>query len=226
VERPDPQLHVETLLLESGSVRDYLDEFALRASHRLGADTEVSITLRHDGADRLVAASSERAGHCDEVEHREQSGPCITAMDFLQVVLVPDIVEETRWSSWRNAALDAGFRSAAGMPAHVTEGAEIALNLYSEQPNRWDNELLVAADIYAQDVARTVRLCLQLAALTRSVADAQGARQARDAIEHAITATTQSGASVPDALERLRAESAESGGARLDAGQDGPGGHT
>jgi hypothetical protein len=203
VEQPDPQLQVETLLLDSGSVRDYLDDFALRASHRLGGDTEISITLRHSGHDRLVATSSERAARCDEVEHAKQAGPCVTAMDHLQVVLVPDIVEETRWNSWRQAALDAGYRSSAGVPAHVADGAEIALNLYSERVNPWDSDLLVRADIFAQDVARTVRLCLQLADLTRSLADAQAAQKANDAIEQAITETTESGASVPDALERL-----------------------
>ena len=190
--RPEPQLHLETMLLESGSVRDYLDDFALRASLRLGTDVEVSISLRHRGQDRLAAAASERAARCDDVEHREQSGPCVTAMDRLQVVLVPDIAEDTRWAGWRRTALDAVFRSAAGIPAHVADGAEIALNLYSEQVDRWDPEVLLRADVFAQDIARTVRLCLELARLSTWVTDGQAAVVRHDRGDDADAATPAS----------------------------------
>ena len=52
------QTHVETRLLEAPTVRDYLDDFALRAGRHLGSRIEVSISLRHAGQDRLVASSS------------------------------------------------------------------------------------------------------------------------------------------------------------------------
>ena len=218
--RTEVQGELETLLLEAPTVRDYLDDFALRASHRLGPETEVSISLRHRGHDRLAASSSPRAGECDTVEHTEQSGPCVTAMNLLQVVLVPDIVEESRWAPWRRAALDHGFRASAGIPAHVADGAEIALNLYSEQVDPWDASLLVRADIFAQDVARTVRLCLQIAQLTSASADARTAHEARSAIDRAVAVTmTQAPQGAADALEALRDTSLEQGADPHDVAQ-------
>lgn len=206
------QQDLESLLLQAPTVREHLDDFALRASHRLGADTEVSIALRHRGYDRLAASSSQRAAECDLVEEDEQAGPCVTAMDSLQMVLVPDIGAETRWPSWRRAATERGFRAAAGIPAHVTDGAEIALNLYSERVDPWDSATLVRADIFAQDVARTVRLCLQIARLTEASHDARQALDARSAIDRAVAVTmTESRHSASDALEALRDESLDRG---------------
>lgn len=193
-----------SFLLETRTVRDHLDDFALRAGHRLGASTEVSISLRLEGSDRLAASSSERSARCDVVEHSAEAGPCVAAMDHLQVVLVPDIADDTRWQAWQRAALDEGFRSAAGVPAHVGPGAVIALDLYSEQVDAWSAEALVQADMFAQDIARTVRLCLEIERLTRDAADARAAASARTAIDRALSVTVEAGdVGTTEALQRL-----------------------
>lgn len=194
----------EAVLLEARTVRDHLEDFALRASRRLGPDTDVSISVRHRGHDRLAASTSERAARCDTAEHDAGSGPCVTAMDTLQVVLVPDLAEEVRWPTWRDAAIAAGYRSAAGVPAHVTEGAEVALNLYSERLDPWDSASLLRADSYAQDVARTVRLCLELAELSEAASHAEQVLDAQAALDRAIASTmTAQGVDAPRALQLL-----------------------
>ena len=136
----DTRARVEALILGTRTVRDHLDDFAVRAGHHLGAGTHCSVSLRRHGQDRLAAASSDRSAACDEVEYRTGAGPCVAAMDHLQVVLVPDVVSDTRWASWRDVTLGRGFRSAAAVPAHVSDDAEIALNLYSEAVDPWDRE--------------------------------------------------------------------------------------
>jgi hypothetical protein len=205
VSQDDVRARVEALVLGARSVRDHLDDFAVRAGHHLGAGTHCSIALRHHGEDRLAAASSTRAATCDEAEHRSGAGPCVTAMDHLQVVLVADVVDDTRWSRWREVALDQGFRSAAAVPAHVRDGAEIALNLYSEQVDPWDRESLVRADMYAQQVAASIELCLEVADLTRQVDDLRGALRAQGVLDRAAGVTmARRGLSAEDALAHLR----------------------
>lgn len=198
------QTDVEMRLLEAPTVRDHLADFALRASRHLGSGTEVSISMRHAGTDRLVASSSGRATRCDEVEYRTGEGPCIAAMDLMQVVLVPDLVEESRWGPWRRASLDEGYRSGAGVPAHVADGVEVVLNLYSEQVDPWDADLIVRADTYAQQVAVTVGLCLQVAQLAAAYADAQAAlRELERLTALVVAAVVDDGASAPALRDRI-----------------------
>ncbi|GEA87076.1 GAF domain-containing protein [Cellulomonas cellasea] len=199
---PDEQL--ETFVLEARTVRDHLDDLASRAGTQLLAGTEISISVRHRGHDRLVATSTARAGLCDQTEYDTGAGPCVTAMDLLQVVLVPDVLEDTRWASWRRVALDNGFRSAAGIPAHVAEGVELSVNLYSEELDPWDADVLVRGDAFAQQVAQTVRLCLEVARLTTAHADALAATEARESINQTISRTlAEEQGTVSEVLGRL-----------------------
>ncbi|MFS0701644.1 hypothetical protein AB6N24_16855 [Cellulomonas sp. 179-A 4D5 NHS] len=205
---PDEQL--ETFVLEARTVRDHLDDLASRAGTQLLAGTEISISVRHRGHDRLVATSTARAGLCDQTEYDTGAGPCVTAMDLLQVVLVPDILEDTRWASWRRVSLDNGFRSAAGIPAHVAEGVELSVNLYSEELDPWDADVLVRGDAFAQQVAQTVRLCLEVARLTTLHADAVAAAEARESINETISRTiAEKQGTVADVLGRLAERTSE-----------------
>jgi hypothetical protein len=205
VATPERPQQVETRLLEAPTVRDHLDDFALRAGRHLGTDTDVSITLRHAGRDRLAASTDPRAARCDEVEHSVGAGPCITAMDLMQVVLVPAIVDDTRWESWRRASLDAGYRSGAGVPAHVTDGVEVVLNLYSERIDPWDRSALVRADTFAQHIAVTVRLCLEVARLSSAYADTQAALRDLERLnELMVRAVADDESAAPELLRRVK----------------------
>lgn len=203
---------LETELLEAPTVRDYLDDFALRAGRHLGPDLDVSISLRHAGRDRLAAASSERAARCDEVEYRTGAGPCITAMDLLQVVLVHDALEDTRWESWRTATLEAGFRAGAGVPAHVAPGVEVVLNLYSERVDPWHPDLVVRADTYAQGAGVTVGLCLQVARLAAAYADARAATAEADRLGRLVVGAVAADESAAADLLRRVQDAARAGG--------------
>ncbi|WP_298457424.1 ANTAR domain-containing protein [uncultured Cellulomonas sp.] len=201
----DARAELESLLLSTRTVREHLDDCADRAGHHLGAGTHCSVSLRHQGRDRLAATSSVRAQRCDQVEYDHGAGPCLTAMDGLQVVLVPDLLDDARWPVWRREAVDQGFRSAAAVPAHVAPGVDIALNLYSEQVDPWDRVLLTRADAYAQQVAASVALCLQVADLTERITDLQAARDAQATLDRAVGATmAHEGVGAETALARLR----------------------
>jgi hypothetical protein len=203
VERGEQQV-VEARLLEAPTLRDYLDDFALRAGGQLGGDTEVCITLRHAGADRLAASSSDRAARCDEVEYATNGGPCVTAADVMRVVLVPDIDADDRWPAWRQAALDEGFRSAAGVPAHVADGVEIVLNLYADRVDAWDRPAVLRADTYAQHVALTIGLCLEVSRLATTHVDEERALRELELINRLVVAAlTDDGDDAGELMSRL-----------------------
>jgi hypothetical protein len=202
--RPD----LEALLVEARTVREHLDDFAASAGRHLALGTECSIALRHRGHDRLVAGSGPRPASCDETEIRAGEGPCLTAMDHLQVVLVTDVGGDDRWDAWRSWTEEVGFRSSAAVPAHVTEGADIALNLYSDRVDPWTTDALERADAYAQAIARTVGLCLQVAGLTDQVHDLEQAVAVRDVVNQAIGVTmATNGCTAAEAPAILRSAS-------------------
>lgn len=134
-----------------------LDGHAKGAADKLGPDAHCSITLRYRDRLTYVGSSDERAERCDAVEVRFGSGPCVTAMDELRGVLIPDLHADTRWPEWRDAALGAGFRSAAALPAYVDDDTTIALNMYSDLLDPWDRDTLIGMDTNIQQIAEAVR---------------------------------------------------------------------
>lgn len=138
-------------------LRSDIDQYARDAAGHLGADTHCSITLRHRGDLRYVGSSNERAARCDKVEVEAGEGPCVEAMLQLHGIIVPDIHADERWPAWRDAALDAGFRSSAALPAVADDVTTVAINLYSDSLDPWTAEALVAMDEYIQLIAEAVR---------------------------------------------------------------------
>ena len=134
-----------------------IDTYAHGAAERLGPRTFCSITLRYRGELGFVASSDERAKQCDMVEVRAGEGPCVEAMLTLQGVLVPDLHPDVRWPVWRRAALDAGFRSAAALPAVADDVTTVAINLYSDELDPWGHEPLLTMDEYIQEIAEAIR---------------------------------------------------------------------
>lgn len=134
-----------------------IDEYARHAAARLGPDTYCSITLRHRGELGYVASSDERAMQCDLVEVDAGEGPCVEAMRTLQGIIVPDLQPDTRWPAWRDAALGAGFRSAAALPAVADDVTTVAINMYSDLLDPWVHEPLLAMDAYIQEIAEAIR---------------------------------------------------------------------
>ncbi len=138
-------------------MRSTLDDFAHRAADRMGQDAYCSVTMDDESALAQVASSDPRAAAVDEVETRTGEGPCILAMKQLSAVLVEDIDSDTRWPAWRQAALIAGFRSAAALPGYVTDTVTVAFNMYSEDLDVWGSRTYLDMDTYVQDLATAMQ---------------------------------------------------------------------
>lgn len=167
---------------------EHLTMFATRAAYQLRPDRSCSITVRDPLGLRRSASSEARAAYCDEIETADGAGPCIEAMDELRVVMVPDLADEVRWGAWTAAARSMGFRSAIAFPAHVSQPARAALNVYSEQPDHWDRDMIIRCDVYAQQIAAVLDLCLGVADLEQKRRHLQEALQAQRAIDQAVGA--------------------------------------
>lgn len=197
-----------SMLLETASIEDYLEEFAQHAPDHIGAGTHCGITLRHGGHDRRAASSDARTARCDEVEVAVGSGPCITALDEHRTVVGTEIWQDDRWVEWRDAAVREGFRSAAAVPASAGPGASVALNLYSEDEEPWDAERLVRAALFAQQVARVMALCIRISQQTVMTTDLSAAMASRSTIDQAIgIVMAQNRCSADEAFAILRSAS-------------------
>ena len=141
----------------------YMQEFADRSASVLGARISTSITLRNHGMMLRTASSDDRSARCDQVEARQNVGPCLTSMDEMAAQTVLDLPGSLRWRSWADQSVLEGFTSVAAVPARVQPGIEVALNLYSELPDPWSPSLMDAAHSYATLLASAVRMQIELA---------------------------------------------------------------
>ena len=199
---------LQTVLLETAGVEEFLDGVAVAAARHVGPATSATITLRRDGRPTLVAASDPLAAECDEVEYAVEDGPCLSSIDLGQVVHVPDIAVETRWPAWRAAARGNGYASAAALPRSVRPGTHIALNLYAVEPYSWNEAAIQVAAMYADEIARAVALSLRTADQVEMNADLRAALSSRAVIDQALgVVMAENRCSLDEAMAILRSAS-------------------
>ena len=194
----------------------YLLAYAVDAASRFTPSTDASILLRHHGANVRAASSSPGAARCDQVEARTDQGPCIEAVEKLGAVLVPEVAAEDRWPDWRVQATREGYASSLAMPAVVTQGVAVSLNLYSPEVDPWDGQALVGADACTQEIARAVGLRLQLSAAVARARPDEG-WSSQDVVENAVALTTECNACTPDEARAILEGAARRRDLRLEA---------
>ena len=186
VERAHAITELHTLLLEAAGVEEFVEGVAQAAAARIAPDAHVAIMLKRQGRPTGVASSDERAAQCDEVEFAAGEGPCLTSAETGELIVIQELEGDERWPAWADAARRAGFRSAAAVPRPVREGVDIAINLYSQDPGVWDEGALATAEMYADEVARTLRLCLRSADQAEINEDLKAALASRAVIDQAM----------------------------------------
>lgn len=169
------------------SIAGYLHEFAARCGPVVGHSLDTSITLRYRGITARVASSTAAAARCDQVEAREGSGPCIDAMDQMDIQLVTSIADADAWVVWRDAAAGEGFVTAGAIPAEVVPNMNLALNIYSRSAEVWSGGLLKSLTAYAELAAAAVRLHLDVALASEEL-DAERPVSDHEIVERAIGA--------------------------------------
>jgi transcriptional regulator with GAF, ATPase, and Fis domain len=85
-------------------------------------------------------ASGELPERVDAIQEEVGEGPCLDAVYEQQTVRVPYLAHEERWPRFAKRAVDIGVGSMLSFQLYV-EGDNLgALNLYSREPNAFDDE--------------------------------------------------------------------------------------
>ena len=171
----------------------------------LGADG-AGVSLAERGPDlAFVAATDGMVAAIEQEQVTRQQGPCHDAYRTGDLVVVPDLEHDVRWTAYRTAALEHGARAVLAVPMPVTERRLGALNIYRRTSHDWDDAEMEVAQVLANmasgyvlnsgrlDQARTLSQQLQHALDSRIIVEqAKGILAERNQISPA------------DAFERIR----------------------
>lgn len=177
---------LERCLAETSSVGDYLHAAIQHTGSLIGVDGSYSLSIILYGELFTVATTDRLAWDADQVEYDTEGGPCVEALrQGLDTGLI-DLRTETRWPAWSAVSTMLGFQSAAGIPAEVTPGQRIALNLYSVEPDAFTGEPVRRARLFAEELARTLPTALRITEQTQLAAQLQEALASRSTIDQAL----------------------------------------
>ncbi|HKU34723.1 MAG TPA: GAF and ANTAR domain-containing protein [Paenarthrobacter sp.] len=198
------------LVLGSEDVEAFLTDLAAFSSESLSlpdAPVFCGITVLRKKRAATAASSDERARVLDELQNTYE-GPCLTAMDSMGSVLVPDLRREDRWPEYVEAASGQGLRSVLSVPLLVEGDARAALNLYSERAKAFSDADTERAEVFASHASKSLRLALKIAQLSDARNDLAAAMQSRTVIDLAVGAImAQNHCSQEEAFTILRTAS-------------------
>ncbi len=139
---------------------------------------------------RSEVPSGELPRAVDAVQNEVGQGPCLDAAFKQQTVRVTNMSREQRWPKFAARALEAGAASMLSFQLYV-EGDNLgALNLYSSQPNAFDDESEHVGLLFASHAAIAYAAAQKQSGLQQAVATRQLIGQAQGILmeRHKITA--------------------------------------
>lgn len=198
------------LVLGSEDVEAFLSDLAQFSAESLSnpkSPVYCGITVQRRKKSATAASSDDRARVLDELQNT-LDGPCLTAMDELSSMMVPDLLREDRWPEYVEAAADQGLRSVLTVPLMVEGDTRAALNLYSERANAFSPTDVERAEVFASHASKSLRLALKIAQLSDAKNDLTAAMQSRTVIDLAVGAImAQNHCSQEEAFTILRTAS-------------------
>ena len=140
-----------------------------------------SLTMYDRGRPHSAAADSEWASGLDDLQHREQEGPCLDCLREGSVMRVRDLVSDSRFPTYGPRAADRGARAVVSMPLAADGRTVGALNFYSRTPDAFDGTALALAELL------TAHASLAVQAATAYYSNRDLAEQMREAIDSRAT---------------------------------------
>jgi hypothetical protein len=197
----------ELLSLTNGGEAKSLNRLAELAAWQVPACAGAHAVVWLGGEVVAVAATHPDLAELADLQLSTGRGPLVAAMQEGIPVSCPDMLEETRWPDYAEAALRRGVRCSVHLVRELPQGA-LVLSLFGVRPGVLDVEsdpmadtlaafggaMLANATAYGQ--ARRTASQLRDAVVTRPVVD-----QAKGILMHAL------GCDADEALRRLRQES-------------------
>jgi hypothetical protein len=197
----------ELLSLTNGGEARSLNRLAELAAWQVPACAGAHAAVWRDGEVVAAVATHPDLAELADLQLSRGRGPLVAAADVGVPVSCPDMLDETRWPEYAEAALRRGVRCSVHLVRELPHGA-LVLSLFAVRPGMFDAEsspmadtlaafggaMLANATAYGQ--AQRTASQLKDAVVTRPVVD-----QAKGILMHAL------GCDADDALRRLRQES-------------------
>jgi GAF domain-containing protein len=137
----------------------------------LNVDAAGLMLISPEGELRVMASSSEAMRILELFEIQAQEGPCLDCYRTGEPVINQDLAAtQTRWPTFTNEALEAGFKSVHALPMRLRGTIIGALNLFNISPGKMAENDMVAAQAFA-DVATIAVLQHRAAIEARVIKD-------------------------------------------------------
>jgi GAF domain-containing protein len=173
------------VVVDTPSMHDVLEELIAITQRSSPGLTAISVTAHEDGEYLTAATTSAEAQEVDEHEYVTEAGPCVDAIHTGELQLSDDVLDDDRWPTFTEAAIDHGFRSVAGVPL-VAGGRTVgAINLYAATAGGL-REVLVLAERMAGPLATVVANALAMRRVTKLGEMLQGQLAQLATVEQAI----------------------------------------
>jgi hypothetical protein len=177
---------LQNLVLDSPDVEHFLTNLARVAAQYLaepGREVLCGVTLLRPRHAETLASSSETALKMDEIQYSFGDGPCLTAARTLELVYVRDTRTDDRWPRYFAAVAEHGMLSILGVPIPLDGEANCGLNLYSTSADGFSPEAARAAEAFAREASRSLRLAVRIARLSDQAAHLTSALESRTVID-------------------------------------------
>lgn len=199
---------LQQLLIDTGSLIEFLAEVCRYAADAVGSGLSCGITLKRDGRPVTVAHSDDLASGLDEVQYGHREGPCLTAMDTGVPVIITDLAADDRWGTYRVDALAHGIGSVLSTPLSIGAGESGALNLYSPLNEVFGPDQQRRAETFAAEASRALRLAERLADQAELGENLKAALASRSIIDQALgVIIAQNRCTADEAFDILRSAS-------------------
>jgi hypothetical protein len=189
---------LEPSLRQSSTIESYLNAAADLTAEAIDVAGSYSFCTSLYGRPITVGSSDRAAWDADQVEFDTEDGPCVEALRTGAVPTAVDLATEQRWPAWTVVASMLGFSSAAGIPAEVSPGHRIALNLYAPAPNAFDDATVHRALLFVEEVARTIPTAVRLFEADERASQLEQALASRSTIDQAIGVLMTQNRCTPD----------------------------
>lgn len=182
----DASVFLQNMVLDSPDVEHFLSNLARVAADYLsepGREVLCGVTLLRPRHAETLASSSEAALKMDKIQYSFGDGPCLTAARTLELVYVRDTRTDKRWPKYFSAVARHGMLSILGVPIPLEGEANCGLNLYSSAADGFTPEAAHAAEVFAREASRSLRLAVRIAGLSDQAAHLTSALESRTVID-------------------------------------------
>ncbi len=188
------------LPLQAGAdTREVLARAALLVEKALPHSDGVSITLGPPAEPEAQATDNALAQAVDGAQLQAGEGPCLSAYTTGQLMVCQDLREDPRWQRLAPLAVPVGVAAVLGCPIRTDKHSLGVLNIYSREPDVFDDRDRYVADLLVQAVLAVVQETRDRQELTDLSRQLRSALESRAVIDQAKGILMSRGRHGPDA---------------------------